>query len=53
VNGSNITDQQITAANNAVARSWRTLAQGHTGSRTITALTITDTDLTYTVIRGA
>jgi hypothetical protein len=54
VNGSNVTDQQITAANNAVASGWRSLAQGHIGSRnTVTALTITDTDITYTVIRGS
>lgn len=53
VNGSNITDQQLSTANNAVASAWRRLSQGHTGSRNITALTITDTDITYTVVRGS
>lgn len=53
VNGSNVTDQQLTNANNAVASAWRRLSQGQVGSGNITALTITDTDITYTVIRGS
>lgn len=53
VTGTGITNQQINQANSVIASAWRTLSQGYTGRYQVTALTITETDITYTVIRGS
>jgi Tfp pilus assembly protein FimT len=53
VNGTGVSNQQINQANSLIASAWRTLSQGYTGRHQVTALTITETDITYTVIRGA
>ncbi|MDX2076596.1 MAG: hypothetical protein SFZ02_09215 [bacterium] len=53
VNGSSITDQQLSVVNTVITNAWGRLSRGHTGSGNITALSITDTDITYTVIRGS
>lgn len=53
VNGTGVSAQQINQANNAIASAWRRLSQGYVGKHQVTGLTITDTSITYTVIRGA
>lgn len=53
INGTAVTDLQLTQANNAIVSAWRRFQSTRIGTQRVTDLTITDTDMTYTVVRGA
>lgn len=51
VNGVAASGDQLSEINEAILNSWNNYASAHYGARRVTAVTITDTDITYTLSR--